>query len=296
MLNNFRKTFVLVAVVATLSTGCKYSKQYQKISDAGDQYTTAIDKLLDKANELQIDSSSEKLLQNDRISNVEPNIYQNYKNNDKEILELISGIREHNNLLREYFSKLRQLASSKAPDLVENEITGIATNLQTIGDRLQTNSSLPRPIVIGKVGKLMVNSKIEGALKKELDRRGDTILEQLEIQGEMLNVLGEIMKTRVQSLKDARELRLVIRPLAETEPMTDNSTSEWMQLRKEILLMDKQLKEIEEASSALGDFQDIYKASVEGKINSQFINQNLEDIDRFLALLQNNNDSNQQEN
>jgi hypothetical protein len=296
MLNNFRKTFVLVAVVATLSTGCKYSKQYQKISDAGDQYTTAIDKLLDKANELQIDSSSEKLLQNDRISNVDPNIYQNYKNNDREILELISGIREHNNLLREYFSKLRQLASSKAPDLVENEITGIATNLQTIGDRLQTNSSLPRPIVIGKVGKLMVNSKIEGALKKELDRRGDTILEQLEIQGEMLNVLGEIMKTRVQSLKDARELRLVIRPLAETEPMTDNSTSEWMQLRKEILLMDKQLKEIEEASSALGDFQDIYKASVEGKINSQFINQNLEDIDRFLALLQNNNDSNQQEN
>lgn len=296
MLNNFRKTFVLVAVVATLSTGCKYSKQYQKISDAGNQYTTAIDKLLDKANELQIDSSSEKLLQNDRISNVDANIYQNYKNNDQEILELISGIREHNNLLGEYFSKLRQLASSKAPDLVENEITGIATNLQIIGDRLQTNSSLPRPIVIGKVGQLIVNSKIEGALKKELDLRGDTIFEQLEVQGEMLNVLGEIMKTKVQSLKDARELRLVIRPLAQTEPMTDNFTSEWMQLRKEILLMDKQLKEIEEASSALGNFQDIYKASVEGKINSQFINQNLEDIDRFLALLQNSNQPNQDEN
>ncbi|MEM1393826.1 MAG: hypothetical protein AAGG00_11160 [Cyanobacteria bacterium P01_H01_bin.150] len=294
MLNNFRKTFVLVAVLATLSTGCKYSKKYQKISDAGNQYTIAIDELLTKASELQIDSSSEKLLQNDRIKNVDVNAYQNYKNNDKEILELISGIRSHNNLLREYFSSLKKLAFSEEPNKAQKEITGIATNLQTIGSQLQINSSLPRPIVIGEIGKLIVHSKIEGVLKKELDERHPIILKQLKIQKEMLNVLGEIMKNRVQSIKDARELRLVISPLIETEEIT--GIQNWMKLRKEILLMDKQVMEIERASGALNNFQDIYKASVEGKINSQSLNQNLEDIDRFLALLQNNNQPNPQEN
>ncbi len=296
MLNDFRKTFVLVAVVATLSTGCKYSKQYKKITEAGNQYTTAIDELLNKANELQIDSSSEKLLQNDIISNIDVDFYNNYKNNDKEILEIISGIREHNNLLREYFNKLRKLAYSEAPGEVQKEITDIATNLQTISSQLQKNSSLPRPIVIGKIGKLIVHSKINGVLKKELDQRGEMIYEQLEIQGEMLTVLGEIMKNRVQSIKEAREKRLVIRPIIEKDPIPSNSTAQWINFRKEILLMDKQVKEIEEASGALDDFQNIYKASVEGKINSQYLNDSLEDIDRFLALLQNNNQSNQNQN
>jgi hypothetical protein len=36
MLNNFRKTFVLVAVVATLSTGCRYSKKYESLAKTGD--------------------------------------------------------------------------------------------------------------------------------------------------------------------------------------------------------------------------------------------------------------------
>jgi len=296
MFNNFRKTFVLVTVIATLSTGCKYSKQYQKISYAGNQYTTAIDELLNKANELQIDSSSEKLLQNDRISNVDVNVYQNYKTNDKEILELISDIRSHNNLLREYFYTLKQLAYSKAPGEVQKEITGIATNLQTIGSQLQKSSSLPRPIVIGEIGKLIVNSKVDGVLKKELEERHPIILKQLKIQGEMLSILGEIMKTRVESIKNAREQRLVIKPIVKKEPIPSSSTAQWMKLRKEILLMDKQVKEIEEASGALDNFQNIYKASVEGKINSQTLNNSLEDIDRFLALLQNNNQPNQNEN
>ncbi|MDY6896754.1 MAG: hypothetical protein SWZ49_01560 [Cyanobacteriota bacterium] len=293
MLNNFRKTFVLVAVVATLSTGCKYSKQYQKITETGNQYTTAIDELLDKASELQIDSTSEKLLQNDKSSNVDVDFYNNYKNNDKEILEIISGIREHNNLLREYFYTLKQLAYSETPTEVQQEITGIATNLQTIGSQLQKNPSLPRPIVVGEIGKLVVHSKINRVLKKELQERHPIIIKQLKIQREMLAILGEIMKTRVESIKNSREQRLVINPILEENPIPSNSIAQWMNFRKEILLMDKQVKEIEEASGALNDFQNIYKASVEGKINSQSLNNSLEDIDRFLALLQNNNKSNQ---
>lgn len=296
MLNNFRKTFVLVAMVATLSTGCKYSKKYQQITQAGNQYTAAIDELLTKASELQIDSSSEKLLQNDRLSNIDVDFYNNYKKNDKEMLEIISGISQHNNLLREYFYTLKQLADSETPTELEQEITGIATNLQTIGSQLQKNSLLPRPIVIGKIGKLVVHSKINGVLKKELEERHPIIIKQLKIQEEMLAVVGEMMKTRVESIKNAREKRLIINPIVEEKLITSNSTGQWIKLRKEILLMDKQVQEIEEASGALDNFKNIYKASIEGKISSQSINNSLEDIDRFLALLQKNKQSDETEN
>ncbi|MEL6462351.1 MAG: hypothetical protein AAFQ91_29710 [Cyanobacteria bacterium J06621_15] len=293
MLNNIRKSFVLVAVVATLSTGCKYSKQYQEITKTGNQYTAAIDELLDKASELQIDSTSEKLLQNDSFSNINVDFYNNYKSNDKEMLEIISRIRQHNSLLGEYFNTLNQLAVSKAPDNLQTEITGIATNLQTIGSQLQTSPLLPRPMVIGEIGKLVVNSKIDGVLKNELEQRHPIILKQLKIQEEMLTILSELMKTRVESIKEARERRLVINPIVGSEPIS--SPKQWMDLRKEILLMDKQVQEIEKASGALYDFQNIYKAAVEGKVNSQYLNSTLEDIDRFLALLQDNQQPTQNE-
>ncbi|MEO1184929.1 MAG: hypothetical protein AAFX46_09580, partial [Cyanobacteria bacterium J06636_27] len=235
----------------------------------------------------------EKLSFCSNFSDINVDFYNNYKSNDKEMLEIISRIRQHNSLLGEYFNTLNQLAVSKAPDNLQTEITGIATNLQTIGSQLQTSPLLPRPMVIGEIGKLVVNSKIDGVLKNELEQRHPIILKQLKIQEEMLTILSELMKTRVESIKEARERRLVINPIVGSEPIS--SPKQWMDLRKEILLMDKQVQEIEKASGALYDFQNIYKAAVEGKVNSQYLNSTLEDIDRFLALLQDNQQPTQNE-
>ncbi|AKG20080.1 hypothetical protein [Calothrix sp. 336/3] len=292
MLNKFHRTFLLVTVVATLSTGCRYSKEYQKVTEAGNKYTTAVDELLVKAGDLQIDSSSEKILLDDRLSNQSLKDYQELNTKDKEIVQTIADIREHNHLLRRYFSKLKELANSDTPEKVKVEIEEVTRNMQKISSDLQKSTILSRPSVVGNIGKLIVNSKIEGVLKEELEKRHPVILQELTIQQEMLKSLGEFMQHRVAITTEAREQRLLIRPLIAAQPMDDGIVSQWIQERKQIFLTDQRVTELKKASQALEEFKDIYTASVEGKINSERLNASLQDIDSFLALLEHSQKSN----
>lgn len=287
MLNNFRKTFVLVAVVAGLSTGCNRT-QYQKLTEAGNKYTIAVDTLLVKASELQINSSSEKLLLDDRLSNQTLKDYEDYKKQDQEIIETISDIREHNQLLRRYFATLRKLSNSDAPDETKKEIDNIANNLENIGLKLQKNTLFTPSISLGNIGKLIVHSKINRVLKEELEKRNPIILKELTIQQEMLKGLSEFMKHRVELMKQTREQLFIIAPLREKETIPYELLPQWIQARKGMFLMEKHITELENASHALNDFKEIYKASVEGKVKSQSIDDALKDIDYFLALLENN--------
>jgi len=285
MLNNFRKTFILVAVVATLSTGCKYSKEYQKLSEAGNKYTIAVDELLNKASELQIDLSSEKLLLNDRISNQTLADYENSQKRDREMLMIIEDISEHNRLLTAYFSTLRELAYSDTPEITKEKIEGIATNLETIGIKLQKNRLFSGKSVLGNIGKLIVHSKINGVLREELEQRNPLILKELTIQQEMLKALGEIMNNNINELQNQREQLLVILPLTDKQPISHELLPQWTQTRKKMFLMNRQVRELNQASFALENFKVIYQASVEGKVKSQSLNDALKDIDYFLALL-----------
>ena len=184
MLKNFHKTFVLVAVVASLSTGCKYSKQYQQLTETGSKYTTAVDELLVKAGKLQVESTSEDILSDDRLSqNFTEQEYREKVKEDKEILEIINGIRNHNRLLQKYFSKLDELARSDAPERTQVEIDGIATNLQAISSRLQTSRFAPNPGILKGIGHLAIHSKINGALRKELENRDRTIIQGVNNTG-----------------------------------------------------------------------------------------------------------------
>ncbi|MGF1675324.1 MAG: hypothetical protein ACFCUV_16815 [Rivularia sp. (in: cyanobacteria)] len=293
MLSNFRKTFILIAVVASLSTGCKYSKQYQQLTETGSKYTTAVDELLVKAGKLQVESTSEDILSDDRLLNLTEQKYQAKVKEDREILEIINGIRNHNALLRKYFSKLDELARSEAPEDTQKEIDGIATNLQTISSSLKNSSFFPNPGILKGIGHLAIHSKINGALREELEKRDRTILQELTIQEEMLNKLGDFMKNKVAIKRIAQEQRLVIRPLINENAVADEES--WIERRNEIFAIDTRVEELENASVALGEFKNVFKDSVEGKITGVSLNNALKDIDFFLALLKNNQQSNQKE-
>lgn len=293
MQNNFPKTFVLVAVVATLSTGCRYSKEYQQLTEAGTKYTTAVDELLIKAGQLQVESTSENILSDDRIINITPSKYQQLSEQDKEILEIIKEIRSHNRLLQKYFSKLDELARSDAPERTQQEIDGIANNLETIRSNLQTSRFFPDRGILQGIGHLAIHSKINGALREELKKRDRTILQELTIQEEMLKNVGEFMKHKVEVKRQAQERRYVIRPLVKKDAIANEEG--WIEKRKEIFAIDTRVEQLENASSALETFKHVFQDSVEGKITSTRLKNALKDIDSFLALLQNNQQPNQQE-
>ncbi|BAY43049.1 hypothetical protein SAMD00079811_06270 [Scytonema sp. HK-05] len=285
MRKNIHKTVAVFAVIAALTSGCRSSEEYKKLTQAGNQYAHAVNELLTAASEIRIEATSEKLLQDDRILNQNENDYRTISKDDEEKLTIINDIRSHNQLLQNYFSKLQDLATSDAPDKAKTEIDGIAGNLNSVSKKLQGSDLITNKSLLQGVTNLVINSQIRGALREELEKRHEVILKELTIQQEVLNTLSDSMKKDVKSIQSAQEIRLVIRPLIQPKPIKNED--EWVQSRKKILLMDRKIEEIKNASNALGEFKEIYQASVEGKLTLARLNNHLQDIDSFLALVQN---------
>ena len=286
MIKNLTKTVGLVVVIAALASGCRSNTEYKKLTEAGNKYTLAVNQLLTTAGDIRIDATSEQLLKDDRISNRSVDNYTKLSQVDRDRLKVLNDIRIHNQLLQAYFSKLQELAHSDAPEQTKKEIDGIANNLNSIGKKLQGTNLIANKAVFQGVANIIVDSQIRGAMREELEKRNKTILQELTIQQEILNALGDSMQQDVALIKSAQEQRLVIRPLIQPEPIVQQD--EWIQTRKKILTMDRKIAELRQASTALGEFKDIYQASVQGKLSIARINGVLQDMDSFLALIEKN--------
>lgn len=284
MPNKLRNTLILVAVIAALSTGCRSRKQYTKLTEAGKEYTTAVDTLLDRAKKLHIEASSEAMLADDIISNLTAEQYQINAAKDREIIEVINEIKNHNQLLEDYFQKLAELATTDAPERTKTEISDIAENLNQVSKNLKKSSFFPEERLLQGIGNLVIRSKIKGALREELEKRDRTILKELTIQQEMLKKLSKFMKYRDEVKRNAREKRFVIRPLIDEANIKNEEN--WIEQRVDILKSDNGVKELEKASETLKEFKNIFKDTVSGKITVTRLNNALEDIDSFLALLE----------
>jgi hypothetical protein len=286
MIKNLTKTVGLVIVIATLAGGCRSTTEYKKLTEAGSKYTTAVNDLLLKAGDIRINATSEQLLKDDRITNQTVANYEKLSQLDEKRLDILNKIRIHNQLLQSYFSKLQELANSDAPEQTKTAIDDISNNLNAVGKKLQESSLIANKGLIKGGASLIIDSKIHGALREELEKRNQTIRQELTIQKEVLNALGESMQQDVELIKSAQEERLVIRPLTQSEPISKED--EWIQTRNRILSMNTKIAEVKSASTALGEFQDIYEASVQGKLSIAHLNNVLQDIDSFIALVENN--------
>jgi bifunctional DNA-binding transcriptional regulator/antitoxin component of YhaV-PrlF toxin-antitoxin module len=279
-----RQTVVAFAVIAALTTGCRSTDEYKKLANAGSQYTNAIDKLLDAASNIRIDTTSEQLLRNDRILNLTIEDYKKVTQSDEDRLVVTEKLRKHNKLLGNYFRLLNELASSDAPTRAQGEIAGVVDNLNKIGKELQGSDLITNPGLFQGITNLVVSSQIRGALRDELEKRNRTILLELTIQKEMLKALGDSIGQDVKLIRIAREERFVIRPLIQDTAISDADT--WIETRRKLLTMEARGKELNEASKALGNFQEVFQAFVEGKLSLAQLNAFLQDVDALLKLVE----------
>ncbi|RUR86629.1 hypothetical protein ACF3DV_14495 [Chlorogloeopsis fritschii PCC 9212] len=284
MKKTLRKTIVAFAVIATLTTGCRSTDEYKKFAKAGSEYANAVDKLLEAASDIRIDTTSEQLLRNDRILNQTIEDYKKLTEPDEKRLEVIGKLRKHNELLREYFRLLNELASSDAPTRAQGEITGVVNNLNKIGKELQGSDLITNPGLLQGITNLVVSSQIRGALRDELEKRNRTIMLELTIQKEMLKALGDSIEQDAKLIRIAEEERFVIRPLIEDTEIADKDA--WIETRREILIRERRGKELKNASNALGKFQEVFQGLVEGTLSLTRLNSFLQDVDNFLQLVE----------
>jgi hypothetical protein len=278
---NIKKSLVAFTVMAALTTGCQSRDEYKKFSDAGNKYTTAIESLLISAGDMRIKATSEKILAGDQISNLTIEQYKQLSQTDEKRLQIINDLIQHNQLLHAYFQKLEDLATSDAPERAKYEIEGITTNLSEIGTKLQAEDLIRGQSLITSVANLAIDAKISGVLRKVIEKHNPLIIKELTIQQAMLKALSLDIKSDIGTIKSAEEYRLVIEPLVNAEPITNKKA--WIDMRQQVLSMQKKSFEFQKASETLGEFKEIYQAFLTGKTSKGNLNDFVRNVNVFIA-------------
>lgn len=282
----FNKTILLVIISATFLGGCRDTEEYQRLAKAGTAYVQSLDTLLKFAGEIKVDTTSEQLLNLDRISNQTIENYNKITEQDIRRLEILKRIRRHNSLLAKYFVLLDQLASSDAPDRAQEEITGIVNTVNSVSSELVESEFFTNQAssIISALPKLIISSQIEGALRDELEMRADTINKELKIQEFLLSELSKSISTDITIIENSKQTRLVIRPLTKEEVIA--KPDNWINDRNQILTTIANVEELANAEQAAASFRMMFNDFVEGKFDQARFNYYLGQIESFLTFVE----------
>ena len=299
MTKKFQKTLLLVAIIVTFTSGCRSTEEYKKFAEAGNNFAEATNSLLDTAGKITINTTSERVLSDRRVSGgLKPNDeatkrfiarYNEYSKQDKERLELIKELRKHNQFLQDYFNKLIELADSKSPDRTKTAVGSIANQLKESSSKL-INLSPIKIDQLPSITKIVLDARISGALKEELENRKFIIYQEITIQEKILKIISNSMEQDAEIQRNLREIRLVIRPLIQPEGINDeNAEKAWIETRNNVLTQDADvILTIKKASDNLRTFKEIFIASIEGDITSKRLDKFLEETNSFSTLVSNN--------
>ena len=292
MMKNFHKTLAVIVIIATLTSGCRSTDEYKKFAESGKVFAEATNSLLDTAGQIKINTTSERLL-SDRITTGEGKLsdeaarkfserYSEFSKEDKERLQLIKELRNHNQFLQDYFNKLIELADSDSPDRSKAAVESIANNLQNSGSKLIKLG----PIKIDRlpsVTKIVLDARIRGALREELENRKYIIYQEITIQEKVLKEISDSMEHDIQILQNLQEYRLVMKPLIQLEGLNEDT---WIETRYKVLIQDAEIiSKIKNTSDTLTKFKAIFIASIEGGITSNRLNNFIQETNSFSAVL-----------
>lgn len=279
----FPKIFLLFAIIATFAGGCKSTTDYKNFADAGNKFIAANDDLLKTAENLQVDSTSEEVLNqrmllpptlNKKVSNNFVQDYRNLSDADKKRLKLIQDLRIHNQLLQDYFQKIIELANSSSPADTTESVSNIASDLQKTGAKLN-------PTIVNQVPpvtKIVLDNRISGALRQELENHKDMIYQEITIQQYALRSLGYSMENDVDTIRNLQEYRLVLQPLVSDKFDPDG----WVTTRNKVMTQNDELRlQIDKASQSLNNFKEMFVAIVGGKMNSKSLKNFIKETNSF---------------
>lgn len=293
MTKNFQKTLLVATILATIASGCKSTEDYKKFADAGNNFAKANDTLLNSAEDIAINTTSERIL-SERISQgpqptedirtFAKRYETNFSKSDKERLELIKELRNHNQILFAYFNKLISLADSDSSARTQQSVESIATQLQASGNKLLSFGKIGK---LPSVTKIVLDARIRGAIRDELEKRKDTIYREIKIQEESLKFISDSMEHDIEITRQLQENRLVILPLF--QPLDKINHDEWIQTRHKVMTQNSEIiLTINQASGNLAEFREMFIASVGGQETSKRIDNFVKETNSFSELVLNN--------
>lgn len=282
---NITRSILIIPLAAFLLSGCaaQQRSEYAAFAQAGSEYAAAIDKVLVAAGQAQVDNTSWRLVEFNRKFPIADEEYQKQTDVDVERLTVIRDLRFHAQELAKYFSKLNLLATSDTPERTSASIDGVVNNLTVLSSALrastpETFSSLP------PLAEIVVDGRIRKILRDELEKRKDTIREELRVQEVILNVLKKDIAHLLALSKDIRERTVVLAPLQTGAPLA--KPEEWVKKRREVMYLQEQVEELSDAHDLAGNMTETFNALLSGDKKDAVtrINMLLDDIEDLLEI------------
>ena len=281
----FWQRVVAAVTMTTLLNACGSIKDYALLSQAGQSYTQAIDKLLEATKKISIDSSSEAMLR-DRANTVEERtrVYTQTRKTDTEWLSLLSKMQDHTDLLSQYFRRLQALATSDASERAQQETDHLITNLSKVGNEIRSNQFVTEHKVIPQIVNIAVKAHVRASLKTELQARQATIQKELDTQEEILILIKQELKRQLTELQNNQEQRLLYTPYV-TEQKIVNPDG-FVRERNRILSLTNTIPEIEQATQVSQELRSSFLDLLDGKLTLARVNVLVTDINSLLNVAQ----------
>jgi hypothetical protein len=278
---------ILVTTIAVLLSACGASvDEYKNLSQAGQLYSDALERLLIKSGQITIDRTSEDLLVEDISgNNITKTRYGTLSRQDKLNLASLQRIITQVRLLKSYFKQLEILANSDSPSTASSRATNIGNNIAKLSGMMKSQDVLLKNFVPSVV-RISVSANLRQALRTELGIRGKTVLEALEIQETLVGILRETINSNMSAIAESREIRYVVPPI--TSPTEIGNPEAWIKLRRDTLTYNQTVNELTEASQSLAEFKSLFKAVLEDKVTSARIESFLKETDDFIKLVERN--------
>lgn len=265
--------------ISALMIGCATppKSEFATFAQVGTGYAVAVDKLLSAAGTAQVDSTSWTLVVERRVTGMDDKTYSDKNRSDLSRLEQISRLRQHAQLLGQYFGLLEALASSDAPERTKASIEGIVSELNNLRQGMP-----PLVSALPQIGSVAVDFKIRLALREELDKRKDVIREHLTIQEQMLQELNKQIKHALSLSKEAQEQILVIEPILSKTSLKDSE--EWVSTRRRVVYTSLTIDELGKARQAATKLREVFEGLISGEATIGRLNALITDIESMLSV------------
>lgn len=281
-----RNSIITLIGTVLVSCGAVSLEEYQKFAKSGQAYAAALDNLLVISGDYFVDANSENLIANDlQEPDKDSSNYADITKQDDEWLTLIAEMRKHNQLLRQYFFALENLATSNAPQEARKATDNIFKQLNGVSSSIQANPIILGKIPVSSIPEIILSQKIKGELRAELEQRKEAIWREIEIQEAVLRLLTSQIKTDLKDIQNLQDERLILPAFASEQPI--ENPDDWIMERRKVRTMTLSVKGLDDATQASESFKESFKLLLEDKFTIGRANALLSEIESFINVTEN---------
>ncbi|MBS2037293.1 hypothetical protein JST97_20060 [bacterium] len=240
---------VFIGALALYVSGCCNLDAYKNFAKSGIAHSEKVEKAIAVAETVQVDATSWKLLGLDRLSPVDDKMYLSKAQIDRDRLELYAKLREHNALLKAYFSALSDLVNSDAPEQGGKALDGLAAQVGELGKELRGNPFFKdEGGLIGKIGQAIFRAELCGALRDHFEQHAKSL--EIEVATQEL-LCAALAKSAKSDFLDAGQQREAVQILPELQSeKAVEKPEDWVKKRAEIYQLYKPNSDLQQASAS----------------------------------------------